>query len=741
MKQNLNVIHLIANQKHLPMVVPITSIHTSNDGNYPIEHHEAEYPIYEKEIPSYSEKPYNYRKQQPIRPPHPPPMMHPPRPREIYSPQPSQYSHTENTYSEMKIEQEKSGYVEDEKAILQQLKNAKSPDTDEAYKEQQPQYVIHQTYSPISSLPDLQPPPPPPAQPETTQYQSNHNYNNNYNNENVHQIVEQIQVEQVKGNEYQQQEMRTVDYPVQQQEIKTTNDYTPVQQVEVQMKEQPITQIQQITTEYVKHEEPVKTIVQQQITDTGYNQPEQPPVQQQIQEVQIKDNYPTQDYKVKSVEEYGTRLPVTNYQYIKPSNLPAQPNGYHEQNLNSYESQTNDQSYVQQQQPIETTKTVQQQDTTVLTNDEQANIAAYEEARKSILQPLTYTTSNIYQQQPAQSSQEQSYDDGSYRESYLPPLSTSYDSPKANDYADDYSNNYESNNNNYRAESKGQEVKVDKGYNLLSNTAAEKVTINSGDNNNYNLKDEILTSEEQTNKKEYESLPEQKSSAERDEQPISELLNQRSESGQKYGERLVYVKTKKFKNLKMINGNTYLGDTLIYSASTRANTTTPVIRRRKIDEKVVAVTAQNVSSTDAPSIANSESTTVKPTDTVSIDTTNDANKTNSTSGEEIKPDSVVNFRPVSRADLRRIRRLRKEQGKLGDQLATSASEQIEMIDSNQFESSADAIDLDELKEADDLKAEESQLFHAYYGPADHDPEPGYVRLTVEQFKKIFKVSY
>ncbi|XP_077557858.1 uncharacterized protein LOC144173236 [Haemaphysalis longicornis] len=34
--------------------------------------------------------------------------------------------------------------------------------------------------------------------------------------------------------------------------------------------------------------------------------------------------------------------------------------------------------------------------------------------------------------------------------------------------------------------------------------------------------------------------------------------------------------------------------------------------------------------------------------------------------------------------------------------------------------------------------EKAQLYHAYYAPAQHKPPPGYVRMTVEEFNKLFK---
>lgn len=32
----------------------------------------------------------------------------------------------------------------------------------------------------------------------------------------------------------------------------------------------------------------------------------------------------------------------------------------------------------------------------------------------------------------------------------------------------------------------------------------------------------------------------------------------------------------------------------------------------------------------------------------------------------------------------------------------------------------------------------AQLYHAYYAPAHHDPPPGYIRMTVDEFNKLFK---
>lgn len=38
----------------------------------------------------------------------------------------------------------------------------------------------------------------------------------------------------------------------------------------------------------------------------------------------------------------------------------------------------------------------------------------------------------------------------------------------------------------------------------------------------------------------------------------------------------------------------------------------------------------------------------------------------------------------------------------------------------------------------DYVLQDQQLFHAYYAPADHKPPPGYVRLSVDEFNKMFK---
>ena len=36
------------------------------------------------------------------------------------------------------------------------------------------------------------------------------------------------------------------------------------------------------------------------------------------------------------------------------------------------------------------------------------------------------------------------------------------------------------------------------------------------------------------------------------------------------------------------------------------------------------------------------------------------------------------------------------------------------------------------------KIESSQSYHAYYESADHIPPPGYVKLTIKEFKELFK---
>ena len=283
------MIHLIANQKHLPLVVPITSIHVSSDGSYPIGHNEM--PVMEKQIPSYSERPVTHQK--------------PPAP---YGP----------AGGYPRIEQEKSGYVEDEKVILQQL-NAKpqadgyafkEPQYEPQYKEpeykevqyKEPEYVIHQDYTP----PDLLPPPPP----ETSQYPVT----------NDQQVIEQVKVtdeypqpevkgaeytvqQEIKGNEYTvQQEAKGGEYPAK-EEVKGGN--YPIEQVKE------IPQIQQITTEYVKQEEPKQQI-------EAYSPPPA-----YVQEAP-KDAYPTQEYQVKGVEEYGRRVPAINYQTGRGAHV-----GYH----------------------------------------------------------------------------------------------------------------------------------------------------------------------------------------------------------------------------------------------------------------------------------------------------------------------------------------------------------------------------------------------------------------------------
>ena len=685
----------------------------------------------EKVISSYSERPLNHQKQQ-------------------------QYSAIKNEDYGIKIEQEKNGYIEDEKVILEQLKQ---PAIEQSYKEQQnPQYLMHQAYGPISSIPDVPLPPAP---------ELNYQISNHY----------QQQIEQVKGNEYavQQQDGKT-DYPViqvqqdykannypiqQQQEIKS-NDYSN-EQIKEQPITQPITQIQQITTEYVKQEEP-NQIIQQQ-TDSYNNQAEQTPVQ--VQEFIIKDNYPTQDYKIKGVEEeYGRRVPNTNYQYVKPNNLQVNYNSYDQQ------QQTNDQGYSQQQQQIESQKIVQHDSLPKEQLDERANIAAYEEARKSILQPISYASTSYNQPQSQSYEQQDSYQQqqqNSYEQptSYQPPLST-YETKEKSiiDYTDDYpSNTYDNSGSNYKTES---EKISDKVYDLPSNTA-EKVI--SSTNNGYNT--EILTSEEQTNKKNYETLPvEVKSVVVEEEKPIvKQLVDAKSESGQKYGERLVYVKSSKFKNLRTVNGNTYLGDTLLYSASTRSNFNSTVRRSAKKQaekhlesEKVFSrilntSTSSSVSSIIAP-IETSASNSFLNSPILLESNSPSSNKSDVTSSTLIEQadsaksnktieddEKVVNYvKPISRSALRnlRIRKLRKE-SKLDEQLAASASEQIE---SKLLP--ADVIDLTNLN-ADDLKdnlksdsnsdldSSDSQLFHAYYGPPDHQPESGYVKLTVQQFKEIFKV--
>lgn len=748
------MIHLIANQKHLPLVVPITSIHVSSDGSYPMGPNEM--PIMEKQIPSYSERPISHQK--------------PPAP----------YGPAGGADNYPKIEQEKSGYVEDEKMILQQL-NAKQPAESygDAYKE--PQYVIHQEYSP----PDLPPP-------DTSQYPVVND---------SPQVIEQMKV----GEEYPAPEV--------QQDVKGGNEYTLQQEVKgaaypiEQVKEPALPQIQQITTEYVKQdyakpEEP-KT---EQKTDT-YQPPTQSYVQQIETPAQEKDTYTTQ---MKEIEEYGRRVPATNYQYVKPSNLPApsyeQSSGYPSQSSypiqssypsqssypaqSSYpqaDSQSNDQSYAQ---PVESQKSVQQ-DSKEQLSEEQANIAAYEEARKSILQG-SYQTSY---QQPSSYQQPIVYQQpSSYQEqvSYQPPLSTAYDtkSEKANDYTDDY-----------RTEPKSEVKTADRVYDLPSNTAEKVVSVpNRLSDGQY--QSEILTSEEQT-KKSYETLPEQKAvvsvvssvSSSADEK---QLLDAKFDSGQKYGERLVYVKSPKFKNLRTVNGNTYLGDTLLYSASTRSNST--LRRQRQQDEpnsrrsnrihaEVLAISStrststrsastrspptrsttaqESSSSTEGEQLAKSELVTIgsdtdKPadqTESTKSDTvvSNAATTGNATEPTKVDDEQVVNYvKPVSRAVLRslRIRKLKKDEdskdGKVSStaELISSASEQFEsklepdaVVDLTNLDADELAHDL-KADEADDLEAsgtENSQLYHAYYGPPNHQPEPGYVRLTVQQFKEIFKV--
>lgn len=724
----------------------------------------------EKQIPSYSEMPIHHQK--------------PPQP---YGPANHMVggdaSYT-TSYEPPKIEQEKSGYVEEEKMILQQLNAKPEEQYPESYKEPQPQYVIHQEYNPVPSVPDL------PSPPEAGQYQ--------VSNDNQ-QVIEQVKVSEEYPPQYPQQgEVKGTEYTVQQQEVKGGASY-PVEPIE-QIKEPALPQIQQITTEYIKHEEP------KQQTDS-YNQPP-PYVQQvetpvQVQEVQVKESYPTQDYKVKGAEEYGRRVPATNYQYVKPSNLPVQS---YEQQSGGYSSQSsypaqssypqaNDQSYSQQQVESQKTSSVDGGSREQL-SEEQANIAAYEEARKSILQnsytPLVYQQPSSYQEQV----------------SYQPPLSTAYDtkSEKASDYTDDYS---------YRAESKDQareEVKStgDRVYDLPSNTAEKVVTVNGGQS-------EILSSEEQTKKSSYEILPEQKTvvsvvtsvSSSADEK---QLADAKSDNGQKYGERLVYVKSPKFKNLRTVNGNTYLGDTLLYSASTRSNSNSTLRRHRenghrqpddarrssRIRAEVIALSSSSRSSsrsasTRSPPVRSttSDSSSASSTDiekleklevvtigselaaasNKSADQTetgkSDADKTSQTNSTEASKstddEQVVNYvKPVSRAALRnlRLKKLKKdEEGKEGKlsstaELSSSASEQFESkvlpedavldltnLDVEELASNLKAEETEDLEASGSENVASSQLYHAYYGPPNHQPEPGYVRLTVQQFKEIFKVRF
>lgn len=42
------------------------------------------------------------------------------------------------------------------------------------------------------------------------------------------------------------------------------------------------------------------------------------------------------------------------------------------------------------------------------------------------------------------------------------------------------------------------------------------------------------------------------------------------------------------------------------------------------------------------------------------------------------------------------------------------------------------------KEGDSKTTGNAQLYHAYYAPAHHDPPPGYIRMTVDEFNKLFK---
>lgn len=42
------------------------------------------------------------------------------------------------------------------------------------------------------------------------------------------------------------------------------------------------------------------------------------------------------------------------------------------------------------------------------------------------------------------------------------------------------------------------------------------------------------------------------------------------------------------------------------------------------------------------------------------------------------------------------------------------------------------------KEGDNKTTGNAQLYHAYYAPAHHDPPPGYIRMTVDEFNKLFK---